>query len=197
MAAIRFAVSTDDGLIGQCFLPVAYLRPGYRHLTLRNQINIPVHSSSLFVFIQRNIYVNAKDEVFANTLVDPLSVQCSNLNKLEKDSNNEKCCYEEFCSKISVRNHDSVSKDVGENHRRRSSSASLDEPNRYQKHLIAASKLHDKNHLCKILSLNDVEPNELPKRKQVIHNRLRRVSTDYQKVFTTYFVFFFKDISLI
>ena len=190
MAAIRFAVSTDDGLIGQCFLPVAYLRPGYRHITLRNQINIPVHSSSLFIFVRRNISVNAKDEMFANILVDPLSVQCPNSDKVEKDSNNEKSGYEEFCSKISVRNHDSVSKDVGEDYRTRSSSASLDEPNWYKKHLIAASKLHDKNQLCKILSLNDVEPKELPKRKQVIHNRLRRVSTDYQKVFTTHFVIF-------
>jgi hypothetical protein len=191
MAALRFAVSTDDGsFIGQCFIPIAYLRPGYRHIALRNQMNIPVHSSSLFIFVRRNIHVNAKDEEFANILVNPLSIECSNLNKLEKDSNNEKSCYEEFCSTMSVRNHDPVSRELEENRIRRGLPTSLDEIDSYQKHLIAASQLHDEKQLCKVLSMNDIERKELPKRKQAIDTKLRRVSADYHKVFTINFGFF-------
>ncbi|CAF4178785.1 unnamed protein product [Rotaria sp. Silwood2] len=75
MAALRFAVFEEDGtFIGQSFVPVAHLRPGYRHVVLRNQINIPVQSSSLFVYIRKDVHVDAENKELIDQLVSPTSV---------------------------------------------------------------------------------------------------------------------------
>lgn len=75
MAAFRFAVSEEDGtFIGQSFIPVAHLRPGYRHVVLRNQINIPVQSSSLFIYIRKDVHVDAENKELIDQLVSPTSV---------------------------------------------------------------------------------------------------------------------------
>jgi hypothetical protein len=76
MAALRFAVSEEDGtFIGQSFIPVAHLRPGYRHIVLRNQMNIPVQSSSLFIYIRKDVHVDAENKELIDQLVSPTSVQ--------------------------------------------------------------------------------------------------------------------------
>jgi hypothetical protein len=176
MAALRFAVSMEDGaFIGQSFLPIAYLRSGYRHIALRNQINIPVRASSLFVFIQKKIYVNAEDQEFANRLVDPLTTKYPNSNHQQQ-------------------NFDHVSSDVNlqlrESIRERNLPISLDETNWYEKHVIAGSEFNDRKRLCKILSLNDVKPEEVIKRDQIIQAKLRRISDDYRQVSTMAFSLF-------
>ena len=75
MAALRFAVSEEDGtFIGQSFIPVAHLRPGYRHIVLRNQINIPVQCSSLYVFIRKDVHVDEEDRQLIDLLIFPTSV---------------------------------------------------------------------------------------------------------------------------
>ena len=75
MAALRFAVSDEDGtFIGQSFLPVAHLRPGYRHIVLRNQINIPVQCSSLYVHIKKDVHVDEENKEFIDLLISPTSV---------------------------------------------------------------------------------------------------------------------------
>jgi hypothetical protein len=176
MAAFRFSVTTEDGgFLGQCFLPIAHLRPGYRHIVLRNQINIPINSSSLFVFIRRNIHINAKDQEFADKLVEPLIGYSSNLNNDVNDSDG-------FSSNMLVRFHNLSTNEFGENFRRQNSLTLLDESHWYQKHVIAGSELNNKTHLCNIRSLNDIDPREIQKREQTIHGKLRRVSIDYQTV---------------
>ncbi len=173
MAALRFSVTADDGeFLGQSFLPIAHLRPGYRHIVLRNEINIPIHSSSLFIFIRRKIYIDEKDQEFADKLVEPLTIQCSHLNHEMNFCSN-------FSSNLNVRIHNPLTNEFGENYRKQNS---LDETNWYQKHVIAGSELNDIKHLSKILSVNDIHPREIQKREQTTHNKLRRVSVEYQKV---------------
>ncbi|UJR30175.1 hypothetical protein I4U23_017715 [Adineta vaga] len=76
MASLRFVVSEEDGtFIGQSFIPVAHLRSGYRHVVLRNQINIPVQSASLFVYIRKDVHVDAENKELIDQLVSPTSVQ--------------------------------------------------------------------------------------------------------------------------
>lgn len=75
MAALRFAVSDEDGtFIGQSFIPVAHLRPGYRHIVLRNQINIPVQCSSLYIFIRKDVHVDEEDRQLIDLLIFPTSL---------------------------------------------------------------------------------------------------------------------------
>ncbi|CAF1016252.1 unnamed protein product [Rotaria sp. Silwood1] len=75
MAALRFAVCEEDGtFIGQSFIPVAHLRPGYRHVVLRNQISTPVQSLSLFVYIRKDVHVDAENKELIEQLVSPTSV---------------------------------------------------------------------------------------------------------------------------
>jgi hypothetical protein len=85
MASLRFAVAEEDGtFIGQSFIPVAHLRPGYRHIVLRNQMNIPVQSSSLFVYIRKDVHVDAENKELIDQLVSPTSVQIGNKEQQPK-----------------------------------------------------------------------------------------------------------------
>lgn len=72
MASIRIAVVQDDStMIGQVVLPIAYLRSGYRHVVLRNPMNISSTFASLFVFIERTVYISADHIRLADILVRP------------------------------------------------------------------------------------------------------------------------------
>ncbi|CAF0805053.1 unnamed protein product [Rotaria sordida] len=183
MAALRFVVSTEDGtLLGQSFIPIAHIRPGYRYVVLRNQMNIPIHSSSLLIFIQINVHIKAEDQDFANKLVEPLKDQTKDLNKSNQDSNNEKNQYNDIFSKMLIRNHSSFPiQQENTSAKRSETTTSSDETNWYQKHLIAASRLHDRKTLCKVLSFNDIISKEVVKRDESIPSKLRRISIDYQK----------------
>ncbi|CAF0980766.1 unnamed protein product [Adineta steineri] len=76
MASFRFAVSEEDGtFIGQSFIPVAHLRPGYRHVVLRNQMNIPIQSSTLFIYIRKDVHVDAENKQLIDRLVSPTTAQ--------------------------------------------------------------------------------------------------------------------------
>ena len=87
MAALRFVVSEEDGtFIGQSFIPVAHLRPGYRHVVLRNQMNIPVQSSSLFAYIRKDVHVDAENKELIDQLVSPTSVQAVNKESQPKQT---------------------------------------------------------------------------------------------------------------
>ncbi|CAF2924330.1 unnamed protein product [Rotaria sp. Silwood2] len=182
MAALRFVVSTEDGtFIGQSFIPIAHIRPGYRYVVLRNQINIPINSSSLLIFIEINIHINAEYQDIASKLVDPLMSQTKNLNKSDQDSNNETNKYDKIVSKILVRNHSLSSIQQENTGRTQIETISSDETKSYQKHLIAASRLHERKILCNVLSLNDIISKEIVKGDRTIHDKLRRISIDYQK----------------
>ena len=60
--------------LDKVFIPVAHLRPGYRHVVLRNQISIPVQSSSLFIYIRKDVHVDAENKELIDQLVSPTSV---------------------------------------------------------------------------------------------------------------------------
>jgi hypothetical protein len=177
IVAIRFSVLADDGtFLGQSFLPIAYLRSGYRHIVLRNQINVPVNSSSLFIFIRKTMTMNAKDQEFADKLVQPSIIESS-------DSNNEINQYKDDSSNIIIRNHHRLlTTNYEENIKKQNSLVSTDETMSFSKHFIAGSEFNDKKRLCKVLSLNDIHPDEISKRDKIIQNKLRRISMDYQPV---------------
>ena len=85
IAALPLAVSEEDGtFIGQSFIPVAHLRPGYRHIVLRNQMNIPVQASSLFIFIRKNVHVDDEDRELIDQLVSPKSKQMNNTKEQQQ-----------------------------------------------------------------------------------------------------------------
>ena len=179
MAAIRLAVLEDDGtLIGQCFLPVAYLRPGYRHLVLRNPMNLPVHSSSLFVYVRRSIDVDADDQKIVNRLTAPLSSQA----REDKSSSSPL----EISSNFAVRIHHRVEDEPRERNRTRETANFTDETNWYQKHLLAASLLHDRKNLCRFLPLPEFEhKTTYQDERNGLKEKIRRLSTEYQKVCST------------
>jgi phosphatidylinositol phospholipase C beta len=173
ITAIRFSVIAEDGaFLGQSFIPIAYLRPGYRHIVLRNQINVPVNSSSLFVFIRKTISMNNKDQ---ELLQLSISESC--------DSNNEINLCEDSSSNMLIRcHHHPSTTNYEEIAKKRNSLVLPDETSSYSRHVIAGSELNDKKRLCKVLSLNDIHPDEVSKRDKMIQNKLRRISMDYQSV---------------
>lgn len=170
IASLRFSVTTDDGnFIGQSLLPITHLRSGYRHIVLRNQMNIPINSSSLFIFIRKSIYINEKDLDFANRLVEPLIHQ--NSKAINNTSN-------VLSSDMYIRFHKSHSNEFEQNTQLDTTTTTTS----YLKHIIAGSELSNIKRLSKILSINDIDPREIQKREQNIHHRLRRISFDYQPV---------------
>ncbi|CAF0790607.1 unnamed protein product [Adineta steineri] len=175
MASLRFAVSADDGtFIGQCFIPVAYLRPGYHHIPLRNKINILTCTSSLFIFIEKKIYVNDKDQEFVNRLINPLQSQSHNLNTEDND--------QDIISLNRVtQSHNSIIKELEENIRPTNPSMLFDKTNWYQTHAIAGSAFHNRNCFCRIRSVNDIKPEEVLERNRMIESKLQQISIDYQK----------------
>jgi phosphatidylinositol phospholipase C beta len=197
MASLRFAVSEEDGtFIGQSFIPVAHLRPGYRHLVLRNQMNIPVQSSSLYIYIRKDVHVDAENKELIDQLVSPTSVQTVNkeqqqakykplseqrshsvgdFNTLRKGPEHEIQPLHDhgvFSPNIPLHNHPSiadmnaVSTGSGKSSRKRLQSAAFGDANWYQNQLIASSQLHDTENLCQELSLHDIEQTKTFKRKQ-------------------------------
>ncbi|XP_032241384.2 1-phosphatidylinositol 4,5-bisphosphate phosphodiesterase beta-1 isoform X2 [Nematostella vectensis] len=76
LAVLRIAVYEESGkLIGQRILPVDGLNPGYRHIKLRNDCNLPLTLPVLFVHIITKDYVPSGFEDFANALCDPIAFQ--------------------------------------------------------------------------------------------------------------------------
>ncbi|CAF1262910.1 unnamed protein product [Rotaria magnacalcarata] len=181
MAALRFAVSSEDGtFIGQSFIPIAHIRSGYRYVVLRNQMNIPINASSLFVFIRINIHIKSEDQEIAKKLVQPLMNQAIERNKLEQDSNKQTSC-EDIVSKLLVRNHNTTSMESELMFREQTEKIPTYETKMYEKHLVAASRLHDRKTLCKVLSLHDILTKEIIKEDRNMESKLRRVSVDFHK----------------
>jgi hypothetical protein len=206
MAALRFAVSEEDGtFIGQSFIPVAHLRPGYRHVVLRNQINIPVQSSSLFIYIRKDVHVDAENKELMDQLVSPTSV-VQTINK-EQQKTKFKLLSEQRSFSVgdfnTLRNNSDddnhvfpsdhypsitdinvVPPGLGINNKKRNQSTPFVDANWYQNQLIASSQLHDTENLCKELSIHDIEQTKSFKRKQeTIEAKVRRTSLEYDKVF--------------
>uniref|UniRef100_A0A6A7FZA1 1-phosphatidylinositol 4,5-bisphosphate phosphodiesterase n=4 Tax=Hirondellea gigas TaxID=1518452 RepID=A0A6A7FZA1_9CRUS len=83
LATVRIAAYEDTGsrpLLGHRVLPVVGLRPGYRHIVLRNESGQPLGLSTLFVYIKVRDYVPDGLSDFAEALVNPIKYQ----SELEK-----------------------------------------------------------------------------------------------------------------
>lgn len=81
LASIRIAAYEEGGkFIGHRVLPVIGLRPGYRHLSLRNELGQPLPLTSLFLCIVVKDYVPDDIAMFAEALANPIKYQ----NELEK-----------------------------------------------------------------------------------------------------------------
>lgn len=81
LASIRIAAYEENGkFLGHRVLPVIGLCPGYRHLTLRNELGQPVPLSTLFLCIVVKDYVPDGLSDFAEALANPIKYQ-SDLEK--------------------------------------------------------------------------------------------------------------------
>jgi phosphatidylinositol phospholipase C beta len=84
LAILRIAVYSENGtsLLGHRILPVEGLRPGYRHISLRNECNQPQGIATLFVHIRVTDYIPDAFADFAAALANPIAYQ----SRLEKHS---------------------------------------------------------------------------------------------------------------
>ena len=81
LASIRIAAYEEGGkFLGHRVLPVIGLCPGYRHLTLRNELGQPVPLATLFLCIVVKDYVPDGLSDFAEALANPIKYQ-SDLEK--------------------------------------------------------------------------------------------------------------------
>lgn len=96
LATLRLAVYHENGttMIGHRVLPVEGLRPGYRHIGLRNESNQPQGAATLFVHISVRDYIPDAFADFAAALVNPIAYQSS----LDKHAQQLAILEEEFDS---------------------------------------------------------------------------------------------------
>lgn len=81
LASIRIAAYEENGkFLGHRVLPVIGLCPGYRHLTLRNELGQPIPLATLFLCIVVKDYVPDGLSDFAEALANPIKYQ-SDLEK--------------------------------------------------------------------------------------------------------------------
>uniref|UniRef100_A0A158R5J0 1-phosphatidylinositol 4,5-bisphosphate phosphodiesterase n=1 Tax=Syphacia muris TaxID=451379 RepID=A0A158R5J0_9BILA len=89
LAVLRFAVYDETGKqIGQRILPFDGLQPGYRHITLRNESNISLGLSTLFVYICVKTYVPDGLNNFCDALAEPRKAYEVTQDKLENALHN-------------------------------------------------------------------------------------------------------------
>ncbi|XP_052701868.1 1-phosphatidylinositol 4,5-bisphosphate phosphodiesterase beta-1-like isoform X12 [Crassostrea angulata] len=83
LAVIRMAVMDENNkLLGHRVLPVMGLRPGYRHIPLRNECNLPLLMPTVFVHISVKDYVPDDMSVYIEALINPIAY----LSEQEKHS---------------------------------------------------------------------------------------------------------------
>ena len=76
LACLRFAAYEDSGkFIGHHIVPVHGLRPGYRHVMLRNESGQPLLLPSLFVHVTVKDYVPEEFSDIADALANPIAYQ--------------------------------------------------------------------------------------------------------------------------
>ncbi|GFY59781.1 1-phosphatidylinositol 4,5-bisphosphate phosphodiesterase classes I and II [Trichonephila inaurata madagascariensis] len=76
LACLRIAVYEDGGkFIGHRVLPVVGLRPGYRHISLRNESGQPLQFHTLFVQITVKDYIPDGFSELADALANPIAYQ--------------------------------------------------------------------------------------------------------------------------
>uniref|UniRef100_A0A914XIF1 Uncharacterized protein n=1 Tax=Plectus sambesii TaxID=2011161 RepID=A0A914XIF1_9BILA len=74
LATIRIVVCEESGkMLAHRILPVVSIRPGYRHLTLRNPANQPLGLATLFVKIGVKDFVPDVHLELVKALLDPIA----------------------------------------------------------------------------------------------------------------------------
>ncbi|KAK3092878.1 hypothetical protein FSP39_008286 [Pinctada imbricata] len=83
LAVIRIAVFDENNkMLGHRVLPVEGLRPGYRHIAMRNECNLPLLLPTVFVHISVKDYVPDEMSEFIIALSNPIAY----LSEMEKHS---------------------------------------------------------------------------------------------------------------
>ncbi|XP_017283522.1 1-phosphatidylinositol 4,5-bisphosphate phosphodiesterase beta-3 isoform X2 [Kryptolebias marmoratus] len=73
LASLRIAVLEDSGkFIAHRILPVSAMRPGYRYLNLKNELNQPLMLASLLVYIDVKDYIPNEHQEYADALTNPI-----------------------------------------------------------------------------------------------------------------------------
>jgi phosphatidylinositol phospholipase C beta len=86
LACLRFAAYEESGkFIGHRIVPITGLRPGYRHIPLRNESGQPLLLPSLFVHITVKDYVPEEFSDMVDALSNPIAYQ-SMADKSRQDS---------------------------------------------------------------------------------------------------------------
>ena len=76
LACLRFAAYEESGkMIGHRVVPVVGLRPGYRHIPLKNESGQPLLMASLFVHVTVKDYVPEEFSDIADALSNPIAYQ--------------------------------------------------------------------------------------------------------------------------
>ncbi|VDI64863.1 phosphatidylinositol phospholipase C, beta [Mytilus galloprovincialis] len=89
LAVIRLAVYEENGkMLGHRVLTVQGLRPGYRHIPLRNEFNLPLNLQTLFVHICVKDFVPDDMESFAMRITNPLSKTPPPITRLKSKKTN-------------------------------------------------------------------------------------------------------------
>lgn len=97
LACLRFAVYEDSGrFIGHRIVPIQGLKPGYRHVMLRNESGQPLLLPSLFVHITVKDYVPEQFSEIADALANPIAYQSmaekrAKLLEMQMDSQMDDC----------------------------------------------------------------------------------------------------------
>jgi len=116
LASLRIAAYEENGkVVGHRILPVVGLRPGYRHLSLRNESGQPLTLPTLFVHITVKDYVPDGLSDFADALANPIAYQ----SMIEKRSKQLMALTDEEENDLEVSNLDSkVASAVDNTHRK-------------------------------------------------------------------------------
>nr|AAF79180.1 phospholipase C [Doryteuthis pealeii] len=76
LAVVRIIVNEDGGkFIGHRLMPLDGIKPGYRHIPLRNESNRPLGLASVFAHIVAKDYVSDAFADFADALLNPIAYQ--------------------------------------------------------------------------------------------------------------------------
>lgn len=104
LACIRIAAFEDSGrFIGHRVLPVVSLRPGYRHVLLRNESGQPLNLPTLFLYVKVKDYVPDGLADFADALANPIKYQ----NELERRAKQLSVLQDDALAEDSSANEDS------------------------------------------------------------------------------------------
>ncbi|RUS73878.1 hypothetical protein EGW08_018364 [Elysia chlorotica] len=105
LAIVRIGVYEDQSrsLIGHRILPVEGLRPGYRHIPLRNESNQPLLTATLFVHIVVKDYVPDALAEYAKALYNPIAYQ---LSLVEKHTQQLEILTEDFEEEVTAEERD-------------------------------------------------------------------------------------------